>query len=303
MEAKWLAITAVAPVTWGANYVVTRQLLPVDAPLWGSALRALPAGLILLAVARTLPRGVWWWRSAVLGTLNVGAFFLLVYVASQLLPSSVAASLMALAPLALAGFAWLWVAEKPTSRVLGGSAAGIAGVLLLVGGASGSIDPLGVAASLGALLISSAGAVLTKRWSDGTPLVALTSWQLLFGGLVLGAVAVAVEGAPPTVDAGGALGFAFSTLVATAVANLCWFAGLTHLRAATVGVVGLLNPVTGVLLGALVAHETFTVEQVAGIGLVLAGILAASQAPRRRLPVQPEPLPAPDPQVRPLAAA
>ena len=41
--------------------------------------------------------------------------------------------------------------------------------------------------------------------------------------------------------------------------------------------VGLLNPVTGVLLGALVAHETFTLEQVAGIVLVLVGILAATR--------------------------
>ena len=186
MEAKWLGITAVAPVVWGANYVVTRQLLPVDAPLWGSALRALPAGLVLLAVARALPRGVWWWRSAVLGTLNVGAFFLLVYVAAQLLPSSIAASVMALAPLTMAGFAWLLVAERMTSQALGGAVAGILGVLLLVGGASGGIDPMGVAASAAALLLSSAGAVLGKRWNDGTPLVALTAWQLVFGGAVLG---------------------------------------------------------------------------------------------------------------------
>ena len=294
MEAKWLAITAVAPVAWGANYVVTRQLLPMDAPLWGSAIRALPAGLVLLAVARVLPRGIWWWRSAVLGTLNVGAFFLLVYVAAQLLPSSVAASLMALAPLTMAGFAWLWVAEKPTSQVLGGAVAGIVGVLLLVGGASGTIDAVGVTASAAALLLSSAGAVLAKRWSDGTPLVALTAWQLVLGGIALLVVAAAVEGAPPAVDVGGAAGFAFTTLVATALANLAWFAGLAHLRAATVGVVGLLNPVTGVLLGALAAHETFTLEQVAGIALVLVGILAAA-APTRRIPGQPEPtaLPAP----------
>ena len=296
MEAKWLALTAVAPIAWGANYVVTRQLLPHDAPLWGSGIRALPAGLVLLAVARVLPRGAWWWRSAVLGTLNVGAFFLLVYVASQLLPSSVASSLMALAPLTMTGFAWLWVAEKPTGPVLGGAVAGILGVLLLVGGASGSIDPLGVAASMGALLISSAGAVLTKRWADGsTPLVALTAWQLTLGGLVLVVAAVLVEGTPPAVGASGAAGFAYSALVATALANLCWFAGLTRLRAATVGVVGLLNPVTGVLVGALVAHETFTLEQLAGIALVLAGILAASQPRSGRTTVQPEPEPEPVP--------
>jgi probable blue pigment (indigoidine) exporter len=290
MEARWLAITAVAPVVWGANYVVTRQLLPVDAPLWGSAIRALPAGLVLIAVARgALPRGVWWWRSALLGTLNVSAFFVLVYVAAQLLPSSVAASVMALAPLVMAGFAWLWVTERPSGQVLAGAVAGIVGVLLLVGGATGSIDPAGVAASAAALLLSSAGAVLAKRWADGTPVVALTAWQLVFGGLVLVAVAVAVEGAPPAVDAGGAAGFVYTALVATALANLCWFAGLTRLRATTVGVVGLLNPVTGVLLGALVAHETFTGEQLAGIALVLVGILAASLAPTRRIPVEQEP--------------
>ena len=294
MEAKWIGVTAVAPVVWGANYVVTRQLLPADLPLWGSALRALPAGLVLLAVARALPRGVWWWRSAVLGTLNVGAFFLLVYVAAQLLPSSVAASVMALAPLTMAGFAWLLVAERPTGRMLAGAVAGIVGVLLLVGGASGGIAPTGVAASAMALLLSSAGAVLAKRWSDGTPLVALTAWQLVIGGLVLWFAAMVVEGAPPALDAPAAAGFAFTSLVATALAYLCWFAGLARLRAATVGVVGLLNPVTGVLLGAVVAHERFTLVQVGGIALVLAGILTVSRLGTKRIPVQPEPVPEPE---------
>jgi probable blue pigment (indigoidine) exporter len=292
VEAKWIGLTAVAPVAWGANYVVTRQLLPVDAPLWGSALRALPAGAVLLAVARALPHGVWWWRSAVLGTLNIGAFFLLVYVAAQRLPSSVAASVMALAPLALAGFAWLLVGERMTRRLLLGAVAGIVGVLLLVGGASGGLDPLGLAASMSALLLSSAGAVLAKRWSDGTPLVAMTAWQLVLGGLALALAAGLVEGAPPALTAGSGLGFAFTSLVATALAYLCWFGGLARLRAATVGVVGLLNPVTGVMLGALVAGESLTLLQAGGIALVLGGILSASRG--RRAPVVPLPEPRPE---------
>ncbi|MFM2475338.1 EamA family transporter, partial [Burkholderia cenocepacia] len=103
MEAKWrwVLVTAIAPVAWGSMYVVTHRALPADAPLWGATLRALPAAIVLLLVVRRMPTGAWWWRSAVLGLLNVGAFFLLVYVAATLLPSSVAASVMAASPVAL----------------------------------------------------------------------------------------------------------------------------------------------------------------------------------------------------------
>ena len=100
-----------------------------------------------------------------------------------------------------------------------------------------------------------------------------------------------------------AAGFAFTSLVATAIAYLCWFAGLARLRAATVGVIGLLNPVTGVLLGALVAGERFSLAQVAGIALVLAGILAASRAGTARRAPEPVLLPSPSQEVPVLAGA
>ena len=69
--------------------------------------------------------------------------------------------------------------------------------------------------------------------------------------------------------------------------------------------IGLLNPVTGVLLGALVAHESFTLAQVLGLTLVLAGILTASQSGTKRRPVQPEPdlLPSPSQDLPVLAGA
>ena len=73
-----LAATAIAPMAWGTTYAVTTELLPADRPLLAGALRAAPAGLLLLAVTRQLPRGSWWWRASILGTLNIGAFFALV---------------------------------------------------------------------------------------------------------------------------------------------------------------------------------------------------------------------------------
>lgn len=86
-----VALTALAPVTWGATYLVTTQFLPPDRPLLSGAIRALPMGLVALAITRTLPRGAWWWRAAVLGTLNIGAFVALLFVAAYRLPGVVAA--------------------------------------------------------------------------------------------------------------------------------------------------------------------------------------------------------------------
>ncbi|WP_064750493.1 DMT family transporter [Solirubrobacter soli] len=282
MEAswRWPLITAIAPIAWGSNYWVTRHALPADFPLYGALIRALPAGLLLLALRPRLPRGAWWWRSALLGALNVGAFFALIYVAAQLLPTSVASMIMATSPLGLMLFAWLIVAERPRGPAILGAAVGIAGVVTMLAGGAGAIDPLGVLASVAAMTMSSVGYLLAKRWGGDVDVLTLTAWQLVAGGALLAVAAVAFEGGPPPVDATASLGFAYVSLVATALAFACWFAGLRHLDAGTVGLVGLLNPVTGVLLGTVLAGEALGVRQVAGIALVFAGILTASTSRR-----------------------
>lgn len=270
---RWPLIVAVAPVAFGSTYWVTREFLPLDSPLWGSAIRALPAGIVLLLVARQLPRGAWWWRAAILGTLNMGLFFCLVYIAAQMLPSSVAASICSVTPLMIAGSAWLIVRERPSSRVLVGAATGAVGVLLIVGTSTGSLNAWGVVASIVAMALSSVGAVLTRRWDDGTPILTVTAWQLLVGGLELTGLALLFEGAPPQLDAAQLVAFAHVSLVATALAFFCWFSGFRHLPAGVVGVIGLLNPITGVAVGVLLGAESLSTLQTLGIGLVLGSIV------------------------------
>ncbi|RZT11826.1 putative blue pigment (indigoidine) exporter [Kribbella sp. VKM Ac-2569] len=270
---RWSLVTAIAPIAWGTNYFVTHEYLPAGHPLYGAVFRALPAGLLLLALARRLPRGVWWWRSLLLGICNMGAFFALIYLASQLLPVSLASTIMSAAPFTMALFAWGLLAERPTAQVLIGATAGIAGVVLLLGAGSTAVDLRGVAASAAALTMSSCGYVLTKKWGRaGEGPLAMTSWQLIAGGVVLIPFAIVVEGAPPRLDGPAVAGFAYVGLVATALAFTAWFAGLSRLPAATVGLIGLLNPVTGVLLGVLVSGDVLNLRQVGGLALVLLGI-------------------------------
>ena len=47
--------TAVAPMLWGTTYLVFTQTLPVDHPLLVGALRALPAGVLLMLLGPGLP--------------------------------------------------------------------------------------------------------------------------------------------------------------------------------------------------------------------------------------------------------
>ncbi|WP_459799686.1 EamA family transporter [Herbidospora sp. RD11066] len=283
MEAtwRWVPITAIAPIAWGTTYYVTHEFLPADHPLYGAVFRALPAGLLLLLLKRTLPRGSWWWRSLVLGTLNMSVFFALIYLAAQLLPSSVASTIMATSPMVMMLLAWGLVSERPAVTHLLGAGVGVAGVALTVFTGAETVNGWGVLASVAAMVLSSVGFILAKRWGGGVDVLASTSWQLTFGGLLLLPVAIIVEGAPPVVDAPAIGAYAYVSVIATAVAFTAWFTGLRHLPAGTVGLIGLLNPVTGVVVGTLVAAETLTAIQFAGLALTFAGILLGRPVSRR----------------------
>ncbi len=286
MEAiwRWRAITAIAPIAWGSTYFVTHQLLPADQPLWGAAIRALPAGVLLALLARRLPHGSWWWKSVVLGTLNAGLFFALVYVAAQLLPTGIAAVVMAASPLVMMVLAALLVGQALRLLSVVGGLLGLVGVVVMLVSGPVAVNPWGVLASVGAMLMSSLGYVLASRWSGEVDILASTSWQLLGGGLVVIPIAVVVEGAPPALTPQTLLGFAYLTIVATAIAFVAWFSGLRHLGPTDVGLIGLLNPVTGVLLGTVLAAERLDLQQVAGMAVLLVGVVIG-QRTRRPAPI------------------
>jgi len=284
---RWVLLTAIAPVAWGSTYFVTRHLLPPDAALWGAVIRCLPAGVLVLLVTRRLPRGAWWWRSVVLGALTVGGLNVLVYVAAQRLATSLAATIMSTSAAALIVLSWIVLGQRPALRAAAGAVLGILGVVVMLQPGGGEADGWGIAASVLAMLSSSLGFVLTRRWGADIPPLTMTAWQLIAGSLVVAPLAIAVEGAPPALDGPALLGFAYVILVATAIAYAAWFTGLARLPGAVVGVIGLLNPVTGVLLGVWLAHEPFGPAQMVGLALVVVGVLAGTLTRPRTAALEP----------------
>ena len=276
------AMAALAPVSWGTTYLVTTEALPPDRPLLSSVLRTLPAGLAVLLVLRTLPRGRWWWRSAVLGVLNIGAFNGLLFVAAYRLPGGVAATLTATQPLLVAALAVVLLGERPTRWRLGWGVAGVAGVALMVLRGSAAFDLTGVAAAGGAALSMAAGIVLTKRWGrpEGASLLSLTGWQLAIGGAALVPVAIVGEGALPHFGGTAIAGYLWLSLVGTLLAYTLWFQGIARLPVAAVSFLVLLSPVVATALGWLALGQPLTTLQTAGFVVAMASILGAQITPQ-----------------------
>ncbi|MCX2925392.1 EamA family transporter [Streptomyces sp. NEAU-W12] len=279
-----ILLTALAPVSWGTTYAVTTELLPPDRPLFTGLMRALPAGLLLLASAGVLPKGAWWWKAAVLGALNIGAFFPLLFLSAYRLPGGLAAVVGSVGPLFVAGLAGPLLGQRPTARTLLTGMVAALGVSLVVLKAAGALDPLGVAAALASTASMSTGTVLTKRWGrpEGVGPLALTGWQLTAGGLLIAPLALLVEGAPPALDAPAVGGYLYLALVNTALAYCLWFRGMGHLTATQVTFLGPLSPLTAAVLGWAALGETLTPLQLAGMVLAFGATVAGQLAPAPR---------------------
>lgn len=291
----WASITlttAVAPAVWGTTYLVTTLLLPADHPLWSGVLRALPAGLIALALAGRLPRGAWWWKALVLGTLNIGAFFPLLFLAAYTLPGGVAAIFGAGGPLLVALLALPLLGERPTLWRLAWGLLAVAGVALMVLGPAAALSAPGVLAGVACTASMALGTVLSKRWGRPVGPVPYAAWLLTTGGLVILPIAWVAEGPPPSLDLAAVAGYAWLSLVGALLAYILWFRGVGHLPAGAVAFLPVISPLVAALLGWWALGETLSMIQLAGFTLALVAVSSAqtSGPPRptlRRHPAQP----------------
>ncbi|MFC6159614.1 EamA family transporter [Kribbella sp. NPDC058693] len=278
-----LLVTAITPLLWGTTYLVTTEFLPPHRPLLAALLRSLPAGLLLVAITRVLPSGSWWWRSLVLGTLNIGSFNALLFVGAYRLPGGVAATVGAIQPLLVAVLSAGLLRQRLSLRTVLTAIAGVFGVGLLVLRATAQLDMLGVLAAVGGAIVMAFGVVLSKRWTSPAPLLATTGWQLVAGGLVLLPVAFLVEGALPDFTLRNLAGYSYLALFGSAVAYALWFRGLRELAPTEVTFLGLLSPVTATTLGWLVLDQHLSVWQAIG-GLIVLGALVTAQVRRKVRP-------------------
>lgn len=267
-------LTALAPAIWGSTYIVTSEILPPDRPFTAALLRALPAGLLLVLLTRRLPLRQDWLRLLILGALNIGVFQALLFVAAYRLPGGLAAVLGAIQPLLVMLLVWAVDGKSPAQTTLWSAVAGVLGMAILLWSPQTEFEPIGVTAALLGAASMAAGIWLTRRWQVRLPILALTGWQLLLGGLMLAPFAYLVDAPLPALSAMQYLAYAYLCLAGALLAYVLWFRGIVRLPTVAVSSLGLLSPLTAVLLGWVLLSQSMSGSALLGLVIVLASVFA-----------------------------
>ncbi|MEU2117887.1 EamA family transporter [Streptomyces sp. NPDC016459] len=164
-----------------------------------------------------------------------------------------------------------------------GALAGL--VVLVLGGGAAEVRPFGVVLAV----VSAAGyaaITLLTRWlgRDGghTDALATTTWAFAIGAVGLLPAALA-EGLVPHTDAPVSvlLLLVYVAAVPTALAYALYFAGAAVVRAATVSVIMLLEPVSAAVIAVSLLGERLTAAILCGTLLLLAAVTGLAYAEAR----------------------
>jgi len=277
-------LTAIAPILWGTTYLVATEFLPPDHPLLVAALRSLPIGLLMTLTLRQLPQGIWWWRILLLGSLNIGIFQALLFVAAYRLPGGVAATVGAIQPVLVILFARILLQEKASKLSMTAAIAGVGGVGLLVLNPKARLDMVGIGAAIAGAVAMGLGTVLIQRWQRPVSILVFTAWQLTVGGMVLLPIALIVEEPITNLSTANLGSLIYLGLIGTGFAYVLWFRGIDKLNAAAISSLGLISPLVATLIGFVFLHQTLTPLQLIGMAITLISVfLGQTNRPQHSL--------------------
>ncbi|RTZ17882.1 EamA family transporter [Vibrio aquaticus] len=267
---------------WGTTYAVTQYTLADWPPLLLGAIRALPAGLLLLAFKPTLPKKGEWQILFSLGLINIATFFGLIFVMALTLPSAISGVGMISVPVFAMMYNWLINKNKPSLIQGVSGAALIALAWMLFDPSSISLNPIGLGAMLAAIMCIVVGSSITKSLGNRMHWWTVLTWQLILGGVILSIAAGVQAIKEPSTYASVIEHFSMTNL-----SGLLWVVGLNTAlgygmyvwllqRMSVVDFTfgGIANPIAGIVTGLVLLGESFTPFQYSlMIGMIVMSLL------------------------------
>ncbi|MFT6225451.1 MAG: drug/metabolite transporter (DMT)-like permease [Paracoccaceae bacterium] len=271
---------------WSSAFTSARIIVLDAPPLMALSLRFAISGLLAVAIARSLGQS---WRlnrvqaraTVVFGVCQNALYLGLNFVALQTVQASLAAIIASTMPLLVAVSSWLFFGEKLKPLGAVGLLAGILGVLVIMGsrlGGAGAADAYGlVLCGIGVLALTFATLAVRGAISGGNMLM-IVGLQMLVGSAVLGIAAALLETFVVNWSWKLVAAFAYTTLVPGLAATFVWFVLVNRIGAVRAATFHFLNPFLGVAVAAVILGETLGPNDILGVLIIAAGILAVQMS-------------------------
>jgi drug/metabolite transporter (DMT)-like permease len=265
---------------WSSAFTSARIIVSETSPLAASAVRFLIAGLIAVAIARA--RGQSWrltrpqLKATVIFGLCQNALYLgLFFVAMQRIEASLASILASSMPLVVALAAWAAFGDRLRPLAVAGLAAGIGGVILIMGSRLGAgADPTGIGYCVIGVLALAAATLSVRGATSGGNVMMIVGLQMLVGAAAL-TVPALIAPFPPLHLAPRLVGaFLYTVFVPGLAATFLWFVLVNRIGATRAATFHFLNPAFGVAIAWAILGEPVHPTDMVGVAIIAAGILA-----------------------------
>lgn len=268
---------------WGTTYAMTQFSLPDWPPLLLGAIRALPAGLILLAIKPSLPNKADWPILIKLGAINIAIFFSLIFVMALTLPSAISGVGMVSVPVFAMLFHWLM------NRKLPNPIQAISGAIIVIlawqlfDPSSISLNPVGLIAMLAAISCIIVGSTITKELGSRIHWWTVLTWQLIIGGSILLVIALGQALYAPEkyihlateFSLMNSFGIGWIVILNTVLGYGLYVWLLQRMSVVDFTFGSIANPIAGILSGMLLVGESYTPAQY----ILMASMILASVSP------------------------
>lgn len=212
-----------------------------------------------------------------MGAFGMGMVSLLYFTALEHIGASLATGLFYMHP-ALVAVVGAFRGEGIGKAGVAGLLLTAAGTWLLLGTDLGGFTWQGALLILAAACLYSGYMVVSDPWTRGVPPFAVSAHVTTGAAVVLLLMAVVTGQSVP--GAGAFLAGGGLALLATIVAMSAFFAGLPKVGPTRAAIISTLEPVFTALLAVMLLGEHLSGLQLAGVGLVVAGAVAAQQRDR-----------------------
>jgi drug/metabolite transporter (DMT)-like permease len=279
-------------IFWGSTYLAIKYAIETLPPFLMAGGRFVFAGSILYVWARfskdyEKPRFEHWKTSLIVGTLlllggNGGVVF-----AEHYISSSLAALLVATEPFWIVLLGWLWLkGSRPNLKVALGLVIGFFGVWLLISGqnvsssssaTNGSMQVISTIVIIAAAFSWALGSIYGLRAPVPKSSLLTAGMQMLSGGAVLLLVSL-ITGEwskfnIAQVSANSWFGLIYLIVFGSLIGFTAYSWLLKNAPPAMVSTYAYVNPVIAVLLGWLIAGESFTGQMLFGAGVIVGSVV------------------------------